>query len=206
MRSTPRCAPTATPACSMTSFDAYANYQQQRGSNTAWTWEHQAMTRARCVLGDADMRARFDAVRKAVITAPRDASSLRAEIVAMRERMAGAHPRHQRQVRHQVQRRRHDRCRIRDAVPGAVAVGHAPRIDGQRRQHCAAGACRRSWDCCPQAWGTAPPAPTVPCARCSTMPASTKHQPSSAAQAMQAERGAILLLWHTVFDAPHPLD
>jgi [glutamine synthetase] adenylyltransferase / [glutamine synthetase]-adenylyl-L-tyrosine phosphorylase len=34
----------------VTSFTAYANYQQQRGSNTAWTWEHQAMTRARCVL------------------------------------------------------------------------------------------------------------------------------------------------------------
>ncbi|PKO60489.1 MAG: glutamine-synthetase adenylyltransferase, partial [Betaproteobacteria bacterium HGW-Betaproteobacteria-18] len=29
----------------VTSFTAYANYQQQRGSNTAWTWEHQAMTR-----------------------------------------------------------------------------------------------------------------------------------------------------------------
>jgi glutamate-ammonia-ligase adenylyltransferase len=71
----------------ITSFDAYANYQQQRGSNTAWTWEHQAMTRARCVLGDAALRARFDAVRQAVITAPRDASSLRLEIAAMRERM-----------------------------------------------------------------------------------------------------------------------
>jgi glutamine synthetase adenylyltransferase len=35
----------------VTSFEAYANYQQQRGSNTAWTWEHQAMTRARFVLG-----------------------------------------------------------------------------------------------------------------------------------------------------------
>jgi glutamine synthetase adenylyltransferase len=36
----------------VTSFEAYTRYQQQRGSNTAWTWEHQAMTRARCVLGD----------------------------------------------------------------------------------------------------------------------------------------------------------
>ncbi len=33
----------------VTSFEAYARYQQQRGSNTAWTWEHQAMTRARCI-------------------------------------------------------------------------------------------------------------------------------------------------------------
>ena len=76
----------------ITSFESYANYQQQRGSNTAWTWEHQAMTRARCVLGDAALRARFDAVRLAVITAPRDKDSLRTEIAAMRERMALAHP------------------------------------------------------------------------------------------------------------------
>ncbi len=34
----------------VTSFDAYAAYQLQRGSNTAWTWEHQAMTRARFVM------------------------------------------------------------------------------------------------------------------------------------------------------------
>jgi [glutamine synthetase] adenylyltransferase / [glutamine synthetase]-adenylyl-L-tyrosine phosphorylase len=34
----------------VTSFDAYTAYQLQRGSNTAWTWEHQAMTRARFVM------------------------------------------------------------------------------------------------------------------------------------------------------------
>lgn len=76
----------------VTSFESYANYQQQRGSNTAWTWEHQAMTRARCVLGDANLRARFDAVRLAVITAPRDQCGLRNEIATMRDRMAQAHP------------------------------------------------------------------------------------------------------------------
>ena len=76
----------------VTSFKAYADYQQQRGSNTAWTWEHQAMTRARFVLGNEDLHARFDAVRQAVITAPRDAALLRAEITAMRERVRAAHP------------------------------------------------------------------------------------------------------------------
>jgi glutamate-ammonia-ligase adenylyltransferase len=76
----------------VTSFDAYSNYQQQRGSNTAWTWEHQAMTRARCVLGDAALHARFDAVREAVITAERDAQGLRAEIHAMRDKVRAAHP------------------------------------------------------------------------------------------------------------------
>jgi glutamate-ammonia-ligase adenylyltransferase len=76
----------------ITTFDAYDNYQQQRGSNTAWTWEHQAMTRARFVLGLESLRARFDAVREAVITAPRDTASLRTEIVAMREKVRAARP------------------------------------------------------------------------------------------------------------------
>jgi len=76
----------------VTRFEAYADYQQQRGSNTAWTWEHQAMTRARFVMGLSSLAARFDAVRLAVISAPRDAVSLKAEIVAMRERVRQAHP------------------------------------------------------------------------------------------------------------------
>ena len=181
----------------ITPFEAYARYQQQRGSNTAWTWEHQAMTRARLVAptlpalrgslppegalrlwpGEAgstapaglesaptlvasrtalppggaappgarqsqfrgsnlhgqgqgqaghlaapdllllpmgkdrdegfpspeesspspsasllDLQSRFDAVRRAVISAPRDAAALRDEIVAMREKVRAAHP------------------------------------------------------------------------------------------------------------------
>jgi glutamate-ammonia-ligase adenylyltransferase len=76
----------------VTTFDAYENYQQGRGSNTAWTWEHQAMTRARFVLGDADLAQRFDGVRETVITAARDVDALRREIVAMRERVRAAHP------------------------------------------------------------------------------------------------------------------
>ena len=76
----------------VTTFQAYANYQQGRGSNTAWTWEHQAMTRARFVLGEATLRQRFDAVRQAVITAPRDPAALKLEIVNMREKVRAAHP------------------------------------------------------------------------------------------------------------------
>ena len=76
-----------------TSFEAYANYQQRRGSNTAWTWEHQAITRALMILDDhTTLRPRFDAVREAVITAARDRESLRGEILAMREKMRAAIP------------------------------------------------------------------------------------------------------------------
>jgi glutamate-ammonia-ligase adenylyltransferase len=78
----------------ITTFEAYANYQQQRGSNTAWTWEHQAMTRARFVLGSDALRQRFDAVRQAVICAPRDPEALRQEIMAMRDKVRQAHPVH----------------------------------------------------------------------------------------------------------------
>ncbi len=76
----------------ITTFDAYAKYQQNRGSNTAWTWEHQAMTRARFVLGDAVLQGRFEQVRHAVITAPRDNRALAEEIMAMREKVYAAHP------------------------------------------------------------------------------------------------------------------
>ena len=76
----------------VTSFAAYADYQSQRGSNTAWTWEHQAMTRARFVLGSDALRVRFDAVREAVICAERELPLLRGEITAMRTRLYAAHP------------------------------------------------------------------------------------------------------------------
>ncbi|WP_090142765.1 bifunctional [glutamate--ammonia ligase]-adenylyl-L-tyrosine phosphorylase/[glutamate--ammonia-ligase] adenylyltransferase [Limnohabitans sp. DM1] len=76
----------------VTRFEAYADYQQQRGSNTAWTWEHQAMTRARFVMGLPSLAPQFDTVRHAVISAPRDAASLKAEIVAMRDKVRQGHP------------------------------------------------------------------------------------------------------------------
>ncbi len=76
----------------VTTFGAYAKYQLGRGSNTAWTWEHQAMTRARFVLGSDALKTQFDAVRAAVIAAPRDRAALREEIVTMRDKVRRAHP------------------------------------------------------------------------------------------------------------------
>jgi glutamate-ammonia-ligase adenylyltransferase len=76
----------------VTSFEAYARYQQQRGSNTAWTWEHQAMTRARFVMGSSALCERFEKVRQAVISAPRNTPSLQSEIAHMRGKVRAAHP------------------------------------------------------------------------------------------------------------------
>ena len=76
----------------VTSLDAFADYQTQRGSNTAWTWEHQAMTRARSCGGKAALREKLEAVREEVINAPRDHSALKDEIIAMRNKLSAARP------------------------------------------------------------------------------------------------------------------
>jgi glutamate-ammonia-ligase adenylyltransferase len=76
----------------VTSIAAFRDYQSGRGSNTAWTWEHQALTRARWCAGVRELEAPFEAVRRSVLQAPRDAVSLRAEVQAMRAKVRHAHP------------------------------------------------------------------------------------------------------------------
>jgi glutamate-ammonia-ligase adenylyltransferase len=76
----------------VTSLSAFETYQTGRGSNTAWTWEHQALTRARWCAGRADLAAPFEAVRRAVLQAPRDAVALRSEVQTMRDKVRAAHP------------------------------------------------------------------------------------------------------------------
>ena len=76
----------------VTSLEAFADYQTQRGSNTAWTWEHQAMTRARSCSGETSLREKLEAVREEVINAPRDHSALKEEIIAMRNKLSAARP------------------------------------------------------------------------------------------------------------------
>lgn len=67
----------------VSSIDAFRDYQQQR----AWTWEHQALTRARWCAGDKALAAPFEAIRTTVLCTPRDRQKLRNEIVAMRDKM-----------------------------------------------------------------------------------------------------------------------
>ena len=64
-------------------IDAYADYQQ----SNAWTWEHQALIRARMVFADKRLRDRFARVREQVLATQRPAAELRVEVAAMRERM-----------------------------------------------------------------------------------------------------------------------
>ncbi len=67
----------------VSSLDAFRDYQLTR----AWTWEHQALTRARWCAGDPALIAPFEAVRAEVLTQVRDRAKLKAEIIEMRERM-----------------------------------------------------------------------------------------------------------------------
>jgi glutamate-ammonia-ligase adenylyltransferase len=63
----------------------FADYQRER----AWTWEHQALVRARCVTGDSALCDAFEQVRAGIVSKPRDASALRDDVVAMRRKMRG---------------------------------------------------------------------------------------------------------------------
>ncbi|MES2089690.1 MAG: bifunctional [glutamate--ammonia ligase]-adenylyl-L-tyrosine phosphorylase/[glutamate--ammonia-ligase] adenylyltransferase [Pseudomonadota bacterium] len=75
----------------VTSFHSFDDYQRQRGSNTAWTWEHQALTRARWCAGDPALAVRFEDTRRVVLSTVRDLTALRDEVLAMRERLRHAH-------------------------------------------------------------------------------------------------------------------
>ena len=67
---------------------AFRRYERE----SAWTWEHQALTRARFVAGDAVLGAAFEAERESILRLRRDAARLREDIVEMRRRMYAGHP------------------------------------------------------------------------------------------------------------------
>lgn len=70
----------------VSSVAAFREYQLHK----AWVWEHQALTRARFVAGDTNIGEAFEAIRIEVLTQTRDAQKLKAEVVAMREKMRAA--------------------------------------------------------------------------------------------------------------------
>ncbi|MGN6315421.1 bifunctional [glutamate--ammonia ligase]-adenylyl-L-tyrosine phosphorylase/[glutamate--ammonia-ligase] adenylyltransferase [Trinickia sp.] len=78
----------------ITDLDTFKRYQLREGdaANTAWVWEHQALTRARFCAGDARIGSTFESIRERVLTMPRESGPLAAEIVAMRERVEAGHP------------------------------------------------------------------------------------------------------------------
>jgi glutamate-ammonia-ligase adenylyltransferase len=80
----------------VSSLPAFREYELTR----AWTWEHQALTRARACAGDRELGARFEQVRDEILATPREKAQLFADIVAMRSRMRTEHRRESDDVKH----------------------------------------------------------------------------------------------------------
>lgn len=69
------------------SLEAFTKYQE----TDAWTWERQALTRARVICAEGDLADRFGAVMLSALTAARDPDTLVADIAEMRERLRREH-------------------------------------------------------------------------------------------------------------------
>ncbi len=78
-----RLRPSGRDGTMVSSIEAFERYQQ----TSAWTWEHQALVRARFVAGDAALGRKFEALRIKLLTRARDRIALRKQVVDMRERM-----------------------------------------------------------------------------------------------------------------------
>lgn len=78
-----RLRPSGAAGMLVTTIDAFADYQQHE----AWTWEHQALVRARVVYGDPALQARFATIRHGILTTRRDGTTLQTEVREMREKM-----------------------------------------------------------------------------------------------------------------------
>jgi glutamate-ammonia-ligase adenylyltransferase len=84
-----RLRPSGTSGLIVSSIDGFALYQEQQ----AWTWEHQALLRARPVAGDKEVADMFRSIRRSVLSRERDKDKLRTDIAAMRARMREEHKR-----------------------------------------------------------------------------------------------------------------
>jgi [glutamine synthetase] adenylyltransferase / [glutamine synthetase]-adenylyl-L-tyrosine phosphorylase len=78
-----RLRPNGNSGMMVSSLEMFEAYQR----DSAWTWEHQALIRARVVVGDKRVQARFDEIRRQILGQPREPEKLRAEVVEMREKM-----------------------------------------------------------------------------------------------------------------------
>jgi len=63
--------------------EIFADYQRER----AWTWEHQALVRARPITGDGRIAERFSQIRREILSRKRKKAVLRKEVGEMRGRL-----------------------------------------------------------------------------------------------------------------------
>ncbi len=78
-----RLRPSGNAGMMVVSCDAFETYQLDK----AWSWEHQALVRARAICGDRRVTARFCDIRRDVLALPRTIEQVRSEITSMRIKM-----------------------------------------------------------------------------------------------------------------------
>ena len=78
-----RLRPSGNSGLLVSSLNAFEKYQR----NEAWTWEHQALVRARVVAGSPALAKRFEQTRAAILMQQRDSTTLLDEVCSMREKM-----------------------------------------------------------------------------------------------------------------------
>lgn len=82
-----RLRPNGEAGLTVVSFPSFKKYQLE----SAWTWEHQALTRARFIAGDEEIGEKFENLRVEILSQKRDPEKLRADIVEMRGRSVKHH-------------------------------------------------------------------------------------------------------------------
>ena len=87
----------------VSTVEAFTTYQYEQ----AWTWEHQALVRARCVAGSPVLAAQFNNIRQQVLMQSRHRIHAAHEVPTMREKMY-----------------RHHRSQNKQALPERFSIKH----------------------------------------------------------------------------------
>ncbi len=83
-----RLRPSGASGLLVSTVEAFEQYQEKQ----AWSWEHQALTRARFCAGERAIGAAFESIRERILRRRREPQALAKEVLAMRAKMHDAHP------------------------------------------------------------------------------------------------------------------
>ena len=86
-----RLRPNGSDGLIVSSFDSWRDYERNQDGKGAWTWEQQALTRARFCAGDTVIGQKFEAERKVILQQERPEQQLKTEIIGMRAKILEGH-------------------------------------------------------------------------------------------------------------------
>jgi len=102
-----RLRPSGSSGLLVSHIDAYQEYQME----SAWTWEHQALMRARFVAGDESLNQSFALIRNKTLTKEREVKQLQIDVIDMRNKM-----------REQLEKKQSERVDLKQAKGGLVDI------------------------------------------------------------------------------------